>query len=79
MKLTEIVSDYPVKDNDNLRHIDKAISPPERTIRRQNVKTEAKTDAQPTKSTSNDRKQGASPLGRVEKRYTSTERHIWGV
>lgn len=36
-KLTKINSDYPVKEDDNLRHIGKTVSTPEETINRQNI------------------------------------------
>lgn len=44
MKLTEIISDYRFKEDDNLRHINKATESPKDTANRRNVNTEVVKD-----------------------------------
>lgn len=50
MKLKEIVSDYLVKEDDNLRHIEKTVSTIESVTDKPNVKTEVISNAQPSKT-----------------------------
>lgn len=47
MKLTEIFSDFLVKEEDNLKHMDKTVSPPEENSNRQNMKTESIMQSRP--------------------------------
>lgn len=49
MKRTKIVSNKPVKEDDNLHHIDKTVSTPGSTNDKQNLQKKAIKDAQPTK------------------------------
>lgn len=44
MKLTESVSDYFVKEDDNIHHIEKAGKPPEGANNQQNFETEVLID-----------------------------------
>lgn len=44
MKITEIVSDYPITEKDNLRHIENSKEPPEDATEQQKTTTSSSAD-----------------------------------
>lgn len=74
MKLTEIVSDYPLKADDNLCHIDKTTEPqPKGAANQPEVETGAITDEQTTKPVSTGHEKPEQPTDHEQSRSTTAK------
>lgn len=75
MKRTEIVIDYPAKEDDNLRYIKRTVSTPENATGKQNLETKAITDAQPIQKAPIDPERDEKYLNHVKTSPTTAENH----
>lgn len=75
MRLTEIISHYAVKKYNNLRHIEKTLSTPERTTDKQNNPTDAINVAKQTRANPIHLERDKPSLNSIEKRSSTAENH----